>query len=262
MGTRFEADYKRVSPIPAFHRVEDSEQTYETDFFEFSFGAAGMRGGTGGKHQYDFDGERAHEPCRPASTFTGTADLTDGIGTGHVQRDLAASATLNRTYATTHLRSHGSGGTFNGNLTIPADPFYGGGTATRRGRSPAAPGPTPARPEHSRALTGSISGRLVSGFTLTELHRRRHDYHRWHGRPPPSTTPTISAVQDAASNMPNIAQGSIFIVKGSNLSACGYTPFSAAASHRLRAASRSRSRQSRAAPAPTRIWSTSTTKAA
>ena len=32
-------------------------------------------------------------------------------------------------------------------------------------------------------------------------------------------------MQDAASNTPTIAQGSIFIVKGSNLSAAGYTPF-------------------------------------
>jgi uncharacterized protein (TIGR03437 family) len=37
--------------------------------------------------------------------------------------------------------------------------------------------------------------------------------------------PTITAVQDAASNTPNIAQGSIFIVKGTGLSASGYTPF-------------------------------------
>jgi uncharacterized protein (TIGR03437 family) len=37
--------------------------------------------------------------------------------------------------------------------------------------------------------------------------------------------PTISAVQDAASNTRDIAQGSIFIVKGDNLSASGYTPF-------------------------------------
>jgi uncharacterized protein (TIGR03437 family) len=37
--------------------------------------------------------------------------------------------------------------------------------------------------------------------------------------------PSITVVQDAASNTPNIAQGSIFIVKGSNLSASGYTPF-------------------------------------
>jgi uncharacterized protein (TIGR03437 family) len=39
------------------------------------------------------------------------------------------------------------------------------------------------------------------------------------------TPPTITAVQDAASNTPNIAQGSIFIVKGTSLSASGYTPF-------------------------------------
>src|ERR1039457_6116481 len=45
------------------------------------------------------------------------------------------------------------------------------------------------------------------------------------GGAPPPPVPTITAVQDAASNTPNIAQGSIFIVKGSNLSASGYTPF-------------------------------------
>jgi uncharacterized protein (TIGR03437 family) len=45
------------------------------------------------------------------------------------------------------------------------------------------------------------------------------------GTPPPSV-PTITVVQDAASNTPNIAQGSIFIVKGTTLSASGYTPFS------------------------------------
>jgi uncharacterized protein (TIGR03437 family) len=45
------------------------------------------------------------------------------------------------------------------------------------------------------------------------------------GGAPPPPVPTISAVQDAASNTPTIAQGSIFIVKGTNLSAAGYTPF-------------------------------------
>jgi uncharacterized protein (TIGR03437 family) len=38
-------------------------------------------------------------------------------------------------------------------------------------------------------------------------------------------TPTITSVQDAANNTANIALGSIFIVKGSNLSPSGYTPF-------------------------------------
>lgn len=37
-------------------------------------------------------------------------------------------------------------------------------------------------------------------------------------------TPAITAVLDSATNTPNIAQGSIFIVKGTNLSAAGYVP--------------------------------------
>jgi len=40
-----------------------------------------------------------------------------------------------------------------------------------------------------------------------------------------ATTPTVTAVLDAASNTAKVAQGSIFIVKGTNLSASGYTSF-------------------------------------
>ena len=39
-------------------------------------------------------------------------------------------------------------------------------------------------------------------------------------------TPTITAVLDAVSYTPNIAEGSIFVVKGSNLNASGFTQFS------------------------------------
>lgn len=41
-----------------------------------------------------------------------------------------------------------------------------------------------------------------------------------------SNVPTISAVQDAGSYTANIAQGSVFVVKGTNLSPSGYTPLS------------------------------------
>src|SRR3989442_11874904 len=37
-------------------------------------------------------------------------------------------------------------------------------------------------------------------------------------------TPTVTAVLDAGEYSNNIAQGSIFVVKGTNLSASGYTP--------------------------------------
>jgi uncharacterized protein (TIGR03437 family) len=40
-------------------------------------------------------------------------------------------------------------------------------------------------------------------------------------------TPTITAVLDAATNTPDIAQGGIFIVKGTNMSGPGYVPASA-----------------------------------
>jgi uncharacterized protein (TIGR03437 family) len=40
------------------------------------------------------------------------------------------------------------------------------------------------------------------------------------------TGPTITAVQDAGNYTSNVAPGSVFVVKGSNLSASGYTPFS------------------------------------
>jgi uncharacterized protein (TIGR03437 family) len=44
-----------------------------------------------------------------------------------------------------------------------------------------------------------------------------------YGAPAGGNTPSISAVLDAGSYTPNIAQGSIFVVKGSNLSASGFT---------------------------------------
>jgi uncharacterized protein (TIGR03437 family) len=59
-------------------------------------------------------------------------------------------------------------------------------------------------------ITWNSSGKKIQGATLTL------------GGPP---GPSITAVQDGASNMPNIAQGSIFIVKGTTLSPSGYTPF-------------------------------------
>ena len=65
--------------------------------------------------------------------------------------------------------------------------------------------------------------------------------------------PRISAVQDAASNTPGIAQGSIFIVKGTNLSASGYTPFAPPRPHAVQRSEGHLHSGSRAAPVPTPI---------
>jgi uncharacterized protein (TIGR03437 family) len=68
-------------------------------------------------------------------------------------------------------------------------------------------------------VTASVTGGYSQTFTLTILPAGP-------GTVIATAPPAITAVLDAASNTPNIAQGSIFIVKGSNLSASGYTAFS------------------------------------
>ena len=104
----------------------------------------------------------------------------------------------------------GTGSSVSVSLTVT------GGTGTYAG---ATSGTTPI------TLTGSVTGDLVSGFKFTNFTGSGTITTGGTGGGGGTPVPTISAVQDAASNTPNIAQGSIFIVKGSNLSASGYTPF-------------------------------------
>src|SRR5664279_2130304 len=164
----------------------------------------------------------------PSATFTsfaiaGTVSFTGGIGTGKIAStvplDLSATSVV-----ADYTITLDAGGALSGKLTIPLSILGGGpatvnltitgGTGTYSG---ATSGTTPI------ALTGSVSGDIVSGFKLTNFTSGTFTITT--GGTPPPPVPTITAVQDAASNTPNIAQGSIFIVKGSNLSASGYTPF-------------------------------------
>ena len=140
----------------------------------------------------------------------------------------------------------GTGSSVSVSLTVT------GGTGTYAG---ATSGTTPI------TLTGSVTGDLVSGFKFTNFTGSGTITTGGTGGGGGTPVPTISAVQDAASNTPNIAQGSIFIVKGSNLSASGYTPFAPPRPADVEQASRLPSRRLPAAPAPTRIWSTSIIRA-
>ena len=164
----------------------------------------------------------------PSATFTsfaiaGTVSFTGGLGTGKIASTVPldlSSASVVADYTITL----DAGGTLSGKLTVPLSILNGGpatvnvtitgGTGTYPN---ATSGTTPI------ALTGSVSGDIVSGFKLTNFTSGTFTITT--GGTPPPPVPTITAVQDAASNTPNIAQGSIFIVKGSNLSASGYTPF-------------------------------------
>ena len=79
-----------------------------------------MHGGTGGKHQYNFDGERDHDDLRQHGFgITGTASFTNGIGNGTIAATVAATALGTDPVKTTFTITLASGGTLTGNLSVP-----------------------------------------------------------------------------------------------------------------------------------------------
>ena len=154
--------------------------------------------------------------------LTGTANFTGSIGNGTIAAAIGIAEISSDPVKTTFTITLASGGTLTGTLTVSQATLSGmaatpsatlavtNGTGTYVGAS------------GSFALTGTVSGSIATGFSLTNFTGA--DTITTGGTPPPPV-PTITAVQDAASNTPGIAQGSIFVVKGSNLSATGYTAF-------------------------------------
>jgi uncharacterized protein (TIGR03437 family) len=147
------------------------------------------------------------------ATVTGTATFTGGI---------AASGTFSATISLTSLSGTSvpvpftitlPGGTLGGTLQVPISVLEGSATSgTGSGTITSATGTYAGDTGSFPSLTGSGSigvggitfmlsgtGTISTGGTVTA--------------PPPS----ITAVWDAASNTPNLAQGTIFIVKGSSL---------------------------------------------
>src|ERR1017187_9575152 len=145
---------------------------------------------------------------------TGTATLTT-IGSGTFAATLSLTPDASGNYSAPFtITLTGGAGTITGTLKIPPAVLTGSGTgsATITGGTGTYANATGSFP--SLAGTGSFGTSITLTFPGAATIPP--------GAPP---VPSISAVQDAASNTPNIAQGSIFIVKGSNLSASGYTPF-------------------------------------
>src|SRR5262249_10229870 len=70
-------------------------------------------------------------------------------------------------------------------------------------------------------LSGSASGGIATSISLTFSGAGSITT----GGSTGPATPTVTAVLDAASYTANIAQGSIFVVKGINMSASGFTQF-------------------------------------
>ena len=150
---------------------------------------------------------------------TGTATLS-GIGTGTFTGTLTAGASGFSAPFTIAL----SGGNLTGTLTIPTSVLSGSGTgsgtitggtgtyANATGSFPSLSGTGTPTATGGFTLTFTGSGSITTGGTTG-------------GGGGTSTTPTITAVLDAGSYSKNIAEGSIFVVKGTNLSASGFKQY-------------------------------------
>ncbi len=151
-------------------------------------------------------------------SFNGQAALTGGIGNGTIRGTLALTPSSTGNFSAPFTITLTSGDTITGTLSIPASAIGGGaltGSATITGGTGTYAGATGSFP----SLTGSLS----MGMTLTLSFSGAGTITT--GGPVTPAGPTITAVLDAASYTEDIAQGSIFVVKGSNLSASGFTQF-------------------------------------
>ena len=159
----------------------------------------------------------------------GTATLSN-IGSGAFT--LTASLTsLNGAFVTAPFTIALSGGNLTGNMEVPLTLLAGGATTgTGSAAITGGTGTYAGATGSFASLTGTVNGSLLSNnLTLSITGDGTITTSGGTGgggtTPPPANTPTITAVQDAGSYTSNIAEGSIFVVKGSNLSASGYTAF-------------------------------------
>jgi uncharacterized protein (TIGR03437 family) len=156
---------------------------------------------------------------------TGTATLGGGIGSG------AFSATVNLTaigasgISAPFTITFSNGDRINGTLSIPATALGTGSatgvTATITGGTGAYNGATGSFSNFNG--TASVAASITLAFTGSGSITTSGS---GGGGGPATNTPVITDVLDAGSYTKNIAQGSIFVVKGSNLSAAGYTAMS------------------------------------
>jgi uncharacterized protein (TIGR03437 family) len=159
-------------------------------------------------------------------TATGTATLT-GIGTGTFSGSVSLTGVSGQTVnAPFTITLSGGGGTITGTLTVPVALLTGGpntpatGSATITGGTGPYAGATGSFPN----LTGSYSGSLANSITLSFSGAGTivTGGDGGGGGGGGGATPAITAVLDAGSYTRNIAQGSIFVVKGTNLSGSGF----------------------------------------
>ncbi len=155
-------------------------------------------------------------------TANGTITLS-GIGNGTFSATIPLSSLTSATISapfTAVLSGGNLTGTLSFPLTLLSTPPTGTGSATITGGTGSYAGATGSFPTLNGS--GSFTG---TSFTLTNVTGSGTITTGGSSGPPPPTPPTITAVLDAASNTANVAEGSIFIVKGSNLCPSGFTSF-------------------------------------
>jgi uncharacterized protein (TIGR03437 family) len=155
-------------------------------------------------------------------SVTGTATLSGGIGSGTFSAALDLTKLGQAPVPFTITLTSGTTGTITGTVTVSAALLTGSGTATAAitdgtGTYAGATGSfsslngTGALTGTDFTLTFTGAGTINTGGTVAPP------------APPAGPSPSITAVLDAGSYTRNIAQGSLFVVKGTNLSASGFT---------------------------------------
>jgi uncharacterized protein (TIGR03437 family) len=162
-------------------------------------------------------------------TATGTATMTNVYsGSATFSGSLPLSSISGSNVAGTFTITPSTGGTLTGSLTLPltlleglieGSTSSGTGSATVTGGTGPYAGYTGSFP----SLAGTGNSAANGGFSISFSGAGTVNTS---GGGTTTPTPTITAVQDAAANTPSVAEGSIFIVKGANLSASGFNEFS------------------------------------
>lgn len=153
-------------------------------------------------------------------SVTGTATLT-GIGNGTLSGTLSltpdASGNLSAPFTIT--LTTGGPGTINITVKVPFSALVGGGPVTGSATVTGGTGNFAGATGSFPSLTGT--GALgASGATITLTVTGAGTILTGGDAGPP--TPTVTAVLDGASLTKNVAQGSIFVVEGSNLAPSGF----------------------------------------
>jgi len=159
-------------------------------------------------------------------TITGQATMT-GVysGTGTFASTISIAGITSET-VTSPFTITTAGGTLAGTYSEPVAVLTGASTADAGNVSATITGGTGSFAGYTGSFPALAGSSSQSGLATYTYSFSGQGTVNTSGGGTTTPTPTITAVQDAASNTPNIAQGAIFIVKGSNLSASGYTPFS------------------------------------